>query len=188
MYFVYFFRHIIEYFYVKYNLSATIFKRDFNDLAYFEKLFLALFYRKNLFNKSIANIFSNNNLLKYRQSNHPLIFFFHLYFDRSNYVFSDLKSLLKYNSYFNNSKFFKKTLNIVKKRFFKSYTNSKVNRFFMFMVIQKFLFKRYYNLCGSIYFNTYSQNNIVKLNWLFYLFLSNSRFLLRVYDLSKYDD
>ena len=78
MYLVYFFRHVIEYFYVKYNKTTVIFRRDFNDLTYFEKLFLTYFHRNGAFKNSIANIFSNNNLLNYRKNNFPLVFFFHL--------------------------------------------------------------------------------------------------------------
>ena len=78
MYIIFFFKNIIEYLYIKYNQTTIIFKKDFNDLSYFEKLFLSFFYRKNIFNKSIANIYKNNNLINYRQKNYPLIFFFHL--------------------------------------------------------------------------------------------------------------
>ena len=189
MYIVYFFRGIIEYFYVKYNQTATILKRDFNNLSYFEKLFLTFFYRNNIFNKSIANIFTNNNLLKFRQSNYPLIFFFHLYYDRFDYIFSDLKILVKYYRYFNNSKVFKKTLMSLRSVFFKNKVKSnRISNFLIFLIVQKFLFKRYYNLCSSIYFKAYSTNNLVKLNWLFYIFLTNSKNLLKIYDLSKYDE
>lgn len=56
------------------------------------------------------------------------------------------------------------------------------------MIIQKLFFKRYYNLCSSIYFNSLNKNNLVKLNWIFCLFLTNSKGLLNIYDLSKYSD
>lgn len=186
MYIVFFFKNIIEYFYIKYNQTTTIFKRDFNDLSYFEKLFLSLFYRKNIFNKSIANIYKNNSLLNYRQKNYPLVFFFHLYFDRVSYTISNLNILKKQFSFFFNSPIFLKTLNNVKFVFFKN--NLKLNNFIIFLIIQKLLFKRYYNLCNSIYFYTSDSKNLVKLNWLFYLFLTNSKGLLNIYDLSKYSD
>lgn len=110
MYVIYFFRNIIEYFYIKYNQTSTIFKRDFNDLSYFEKLFLSFFYRKNIFNKSISNIYKNNNLLNYRQKNHPLIFFFHLYHEKMDYSFSNLNFIKKQFFFFSIHLFFLKHL------------------------------------------------------------------------------
>jgi len=186
MYIVFFFKNIIEYFYIKYNQTTTIFKRDFNDLSYFEKLFLSIFYRKNIFNKSIANIYKNNNLLNYRQKNYPLIFFFHLYFDKVNYTLINLNVIKKQFLFFFNSPIFLKTLKNIKFMFFKN--NIVKNNFLIFLIIQKLLFKRYYNLCSSIYFYQLNYKNLVKLNWLFYLFLTNSKGLLNIYDLSKYSD
>lgn len=186
MYIIFFFKNIIEYFYVKYNQTTVIFKRDFNDLSYFEKLFLSFFYRKNIFNKSIANIYKNNNLLNYRQKNHPLVFFFHLYFDRVNYSFYNLNFFKNQFLFFFNSPIFSKTLNSVRLLFFKK--NYKLNNFLIFLIIQKIFFKRYYNLCSSIYFNNPNYQNLVKLNWFFYLVLTNSKGLLNIYDLSKYSD
>jgi hypothetical protein len=159
MYFVFFFKNIIEHFYIKYNKISIIFKRDFNDLSYFEKLFLVLFYRKNIFNKSIANIYTNNNLFNYRKNKYPLLFFFHLYFDRMNYKLVDLNKLLKFFKFFKNSLVFKNVFLKLKKRFFKNY-----NFFIIYLIIQKILYKRYYNLCSSNYFYTYHINNLVKLN------------------------
>lgn len=186
MYVIYFFRNIIEYFYIKYNQTSTIFRRDFYDLSYFEKLFLSFFYRKNIFNKSISNIYKNNNLLNYRQKNYPLVFFFHLYFDRVNYTFSNLSFIKRQFNFFFNSPVFIKTFKNLIFIFFKN-INVK-NNFLIFLVIQKLFFKRYYNLCSSIYFNTLNKNNLVKLNWIFFLFLTNSKGLLNIYDLSKYTD
>lgn len=186
MYFIFFFKNIIEYFYIKYNQTAVIFKRDFNNLSYFEKLFLSFFYRKNIFNKSIANIYKNNSLISYRQKNHPLIFFFHLYFEKTNYIFSNLNFIVKQFNFFFNSPVFLKTLNNVKSIFFKK--NSNINNFIIYLLIQKLFFKRYYNLCSSIYFDKNNFKNLIKLNWLFYLFLTNSKGFLKIYDLSKYSD
>lgn len=188
MYLIYVFRDIIEYFYVKYNQPSIIFKRDFNELSYSEKIFLAFFHRDNLFNNSIANIYKNNDLLNFRKDKFPLIFFFHLYFDKSDYKFTDLKNITKHYKYFVNSKIFKNTLIRLKNLFFKKYTNSSSDFFIIFLIIQNTFFKRYYNLCSSIYFKNTHKNNLVKLNWMFYLFLNSSTKLLKVYDLSKYSD
>lgn len=186
MYIVFFFRNVIEYFYIKYNQTSTIFKRDFNDLSYFEKLFLSFFYRKNIFDKSIANIFKNNSLLSFRQKNYPLIFFFHLYFDKMEYKFTNLKLIKKQFYFFSKSVVFSKTLNNFKKLFFKN--NKNISIILVFLIIQKIFFKRYFNLCSSIYFNKLNSLNLVKLNWIFYLFLENSKGYFKIYDLSKYSD
>jgi len=184
---LFFFRNIIEHFYIKFNKTSVIFKRDFNDLSYFEKIFLAFFHRKNLFKDTIANIYADDSLINFRKNNFPLIFFFHLYFDKSNYTFSNLKLLKKYFKFFKKSKVFSKTLNHFKNLFFNKKSNN-YNLFLMYLIIQKILFKRYYNLCSSIYFDNFNENNLVKLNWVFFIFLNNSKGLLHIYDLSKYDD
>jgi hypothetical protein len=162
MYVIFFFKNVIEYFYIKYNQTSVIFKRDFNDLSYFEKLFLSFFYRKNIFNKSIANIYNNNNLLNYRQKNHPLVFFFHLYLDKMDYKFSNLNLIKKQFYFFSKSIVFSKTLNKFKFLFFKK--NKNISNVVIFLIIQKIFFKRYFNLCSSIYFSKLNSYNLVKLN------------------------
>jgi hypothetical protein len=186
MYVVFFFKNVIEYFYIKYNQTSVIFKRDFNDLSYFEKLFLSFFYRKNIFNKSISNIYKNNNLLNFRQKNHPLVFFFHLYLDKMDYKFSNLSLIKKQFYFFSKSIVFSKTLNKFKFLFFKK--NKNLSNVVIFLIIQKLFFKRYFNLCSSIYFSKINSYNLVKLNWIFYLFLENSKGFYKIYDLSKYSD
>lgn len=188
MYFVFFFRNVIEHFYIKFNKTSIIFKRDFNDLSYFEKIFLTFFHRKNLFKDTIGNIYllDDTSLVNFRKNNFPLIFFFHLYFDRSDYTISNLKFLKKFFFFLKNSKTFSKTLNFLKKSFFNK--NYYINNFIVYLILQKILYKRYYNLCSSLYFNNFSENNLVKLNLLFFIFINNTQGLLHVYDLSKYND
>jgi len=84
MFFIYIFRNLIEFIYVKYNIRSVSFKRDFSELSYPEKLFLTLFQRNNLFKKSIANLYSNDKLFNFRRYKYPLVFFFHLYYDKIN--------------------------------------------------------------------------------------------------------
>jgi hypothetical protein len=185
VYVVFFYRNVIEYFYIKYNQTSTIFKRDFNDLSYFEKLFLTFFYRKNIFSNSIANIFTNNNLINFRKDKYPLIFFFHLYFDKSNYKLLNISFLIKQYLYFYKSVFFKKTFITINRRFFKNFY---VNSLVIYLIIQRFFFKRYYNLCSSLYFENCKCNNLVKFNFLFFIFLNNSDKYFYIFDLSKYSD
>lgn len=181
-------KDVIEYLYLKYNTPVIIRKRDFNDLSYFEKLFLVLFHRPNWFSKSIANLYSNRNLFNYRKDKYPLIFFFHLYYDKGDYNFSNLKNLLKQYKYFSSSKVFNRKIKIVKHMFFKKLSINRKNNFIQFVILQKILYKRYYNLCASVYFKKHTYLNTLKLNWLFYIFLLRSKKKYVVFDLSKYSD
>jgi len=185
VYVVFFYRNIIEYSYIKYNQTSTIFKRDFNELSYFEKLFLVLFYRKNIFSNSIANIYTNSNLIDFRKNKYPLIFFFHFYFDKSDYKIPNITFLIKQYLFFYKSSFFKKALDSIRKRFFK---NLHVHTLIVYLIVQKFFFKRYYNLCSSLYFENYKPNNFVKFNFLFLIYLNNSNKYFYIYDLSKYNN
>lgn len=184
IYLVFFFKNLIEYLYIKYNKTHIIFKRDFNDISYFEKLFLVFFYRKNIFKNSIANIFTNENLFNFRKNKFPLIFFFHLYFDKFNYKVEDL-----------NLKFFVKIFKFFKKSKKFYFFNVKVNSLFRqeknlvsYLIFQKLLFKRYYNLCSSLYFDNKDNYNLIKLNFVFYIFLIRAKKKYVLYDLSKYSD
>jgi hypothetical protein len=191
LYLIYLFRYVIEYFYIRFNHPFVIFKRDFNDLSYFEKLFLSFFHRRNWFKNSIANIFTNHSMFNYRLKNYPLIFFFHLYFDKMEYKLENLKLLIKQHRYFLSSKTFKYTFNFVRRIFFlNSFFNKNTfkDKFIQFLIIERIFYKKYYNLCSSVYFINYSNLNTLKLNWIFYIFMLRSKGKKVIYDLSKYSD
>ena len=191
LYLVILFRNVIEYVYLKFSKNFMMFKRDFNDLGFFEKLFLVLFSKNYTFKNSIGNIYTNNNLFNYRKKKYPLIFFFHLYSMKMNYKFPLLRKLKKFFNFFKNSKKKGNTFGRVKNLFFKKHINSYDTVYLdhlIFLIIQKIFYKRYYNLCSSIYFKNFNENNLVKLNWIFYLFLNNSNKKCIIYDLSKYSD
>lgn len=184
LYLVFKLKNIIEYLYLEFNHPFIIFKREFKDLGYLEKLFLSLFYRNGWFENSVANIFDKKSIFEYRRLNYPLIFFFHMYYGLMDYKFENLNLLLKQYNYFNKNKIFKFKLNFIKNKFFKKTKNN----FIYFLILQKLLYNRYYNLCSSIYFENYSNLNTLKLNWLFHTFLlrSNGKFI--IYNLNKYSD
>lgn len=189
LFIVLFFKNFINFIYLKFNNNILSLKKDFNDLSYFEKLFLVFFSRNDDFKISIGNIYSNNKLFNFRKDNYPLIFFFHLYSQKMNYKFSDLSFLIKFFNYFNNSKIHRNSINRFKFLFLKKYKNNKkFSDYLFFLILQKTFYKRYYNLCSSIYFKSLNKNNLIKLNWLFYLFLINSNKKSVIYDLSKYSD
>lgn len=187
---VLFFKNFINYIYFKFNNNIITFKKDFNDLGYFEKLFLILFSKNGEFKNSIGNIYSNNNLFNHRKSKYPLIFFFHLYSQKMDYKFFNLFFLNKFFNFFKNSKRYYSVLNRIKFIFFKKLYNDNImyKDYLVFLILQKISYKRYYNLCSSIYFKNFNINNLVKLNWMFYLFLINSEKRCVIYDLSKYTD
>ena len=183
-----YFRKLIEHFYIKYNSNSTVYKRDLKDLSYFEKLFLVLFNRKNAFGNSVGNLYSNSNFFDYRRDNYPLVFFFHLYYEKVKFKFSNLKNLSKQFYFFNKSIIFKTITKHLQFYFFKKNKNKKFSDFMVFLIIQKILYKRYYDLCNSIFFEKLNYNNLVKFNWMFYIFLLRSNKKLIIYDLSKYSD
>jgi hypothetical protein len=184
LYLIFKLKNVIEYLYLEFNHPFIIFKREFKDLGYLEKLFLSLFYRNGWFENSIANIFDKKSIFEYRRLNYPLVFFFHMYYGLMDYKFDNLNLLVKQYNYFNSSKIFKFKLNFIKNKFFKKTKN----KFIYFLILQKLLYNRYYNLCSSVYFESYSNFNTLKLNWLFHIFLlrSNGKFI--IYNLNKYSD
>jgi hypothetical protein len=187
IYVVYSFRNLIEQLYIEFNHPFVIFKREFKDLSYFEKLFLVLFHRNGLFEHSFANIFDKKNIVEYRKKNYPLIFFFHMYYGRMSYKFDNLNLLVRQYKYFNFNRLFKFKLNYLKLKFFKQ-KNFKSSNFVYFLILQKLLYKRYYNLCSSTYFKKYSYFNTLKLNWLFHTFILRANGKFYMLDLNDYSD
>lgn len=198
IYLIFYFKNILEKLYIYYNELSSINKRYFSELSYFEKLFLIFFFKKNIFKNSLSNLWDINSIFKKRKDSYPLIFFFHLYKDKSNYKFFNLNSLNKHYLFFKKSFFFSK-FKIIKYGFLNKncYKNKNL---ITFLIIQRFLNKRYYNIYGSLFFKKTNKNNLIKLNWLFYIYLykavnffniKNPRHSIkfyRIYDLSKYSD
>ena len=174
----------IEVNFLKQNNPFLIRKRTFKFISYFEKLFLVLFYRKGWFEESIANLYRKKDIIDYRRENYPLIFFFHLYYDKMDYQLKDLKLLVKqYNFYINNIIFKKKLIKL-----FNFCFKLKNNKFIKFLMIQRLFFTRYYNSHSYILYNDYNNLNTVKLNFFFNLFLLNSKGRFVSCNLHKWND
>ena len=178
------FGNSLEKFYVIYNSSSIIRKREFKYLSYFEKLFLVLFYRDGWFVYTFAHIFRTKEIKEYRRKQYPLIFLFHLYFDKMDYKFEDLRLLVKQYKYFNNSNYFNVKLPKIHKYCFSTTTHG----FSKFLIIQKIFFKKYYNSHSSLFYIKYDNLNTVKLNLAFYIFLMNAKNRFVLLDLSKCSD
>lgn len=184
MYIMSFIHPFIEKFFLARNNPFLMTKRTFKFLSYFEKLFLVLFYRKGWFEKSLAYLYRKKDVEEYRRKNYPLINLFHLFLERSDYKFDNLKIIVGQFYYFNNSKVFEKKLTKVFKICFRG---DQIN-FTKFLIIEKIFFKKYYNTFGSYFFKSYNPNNIIKLNYIFNVFLLKSNFKLVIYDLNNWYD
>lgn len=166
------------------NNPYLIRKRTFKFISYFEKLFLAFFYKKGWFEDSIANLYRKKDIIDYRRKNFPLINIFYLYVDKMDYKICDLKLLVKQFKFYSKSKSFKLSLNRVFRRCFKN----KNRKFLKFLIIQKLFFNKYYNSYSYPYFKTYNNLNTLKLNLTFNLFLMNAKGKLVIFDLDKWHD
>jgi hypothetical protein len=184
LFLVYKFKNVIEYVYLEFNHPLIIFKREFKDLGYFEKIFLIFFYKKGFFENSVANIFDKKNIYEYRKFKYPMIFFFHMYYGLADYKLNNLKLLVRQFNYYKNTDLFDSKLNWVKFKFFKKTLNS----FIFFVILQRLFYNRYYNLCNSIFFDKQSYLNLIKLNWIFYVFLLRSCGKFIIYDVNKYSE
>lgn len=162
--FIYFFRNILEFIFIKINHTNIFYKNNFDYLNYFEKLFLSLFHRENLFYNFYNDSYNNLKIFKYRVKNNPMILFFHFFDKKENYNFYNLNIL---------SKQFK---------FFKNYN------FIDFLIIQKFFSKKYFNLYSSFFYKNYNESNILKLTFFFFYLFSLNNNKLVIYNLNVFND
>ncbi len=163
-FFFYFCRNVLEYFFIKINHTNIFYKNNFDYLNYFEKLFLSLFYRDNLFYNFYNDLNNRSKIFKYRMKSNPVILFFHFFNKKENYKFSKLNILVKQYNFFKNFSF----LN--------------------FLLIQKYFFKKYFNLYSSFFYKNYSINNNIKLVFFFnYIFNKTNKNLI-IYNLDVFSD
>jgi len=138
---------MLEFFFIKINHTNIFYKNNFNYLNYFEKLFLSLFHKDNLFYNFYNDSYNILKIFKYRAKNYPMILFFHFYNKKENYSLYSLNSLFK------------------QFKFFKNYN------FIDFLIFQKFFFKKYFNLYSSFFYRTYNNFNNLKLVFYFFIYL-----------------
>jgi hypothetical protein len=161
---VYYLRNVLEYFFIKINHTNIFYKNNFDYLNYFEKLFLSLFYRDGLFYNFYNDLNNKLKIFNHRVKFNPVILFFHFFNKKEEYQFSKLNILYKQYSFFKNLNF----LN--------------------FLIIQKYFFKKYFNLYSSFFYKSYSIYNNIKLFFFFnYIFNKNKKYLV-VYNLNVFND
>ena len=161
---VYYCRNLLEYFFIKINHTNIFYKNNFDYLNNFEKLFLSLFYRDNLFYNFYNDLNNKSKIFKYRVKNNPIILFFHFYNKKENYHFSKLNMLVKQFNFFKNF------------------------NFLYFLLIQKYFFKKYFNMYSSFFYKNYNLYNNIKLIFFFnYIFNKNNKSLV-VYNLDVFND
>jgi len=163
-FFVYYFRNVLEYVFIKINHTNIFYKNNFNYLNYFEKLFLSLFHRENLFYNFYNDKVNNYKIFKYRVKNNPVILFFHFFNKKESYNFNNLFLICKQFKYHNNYNF--------------------IN----FLIFQKFFFKKYFNMYSSFFYKFYNDNNIIKLSFLFFYLYSLNNKKLIIYNLNVFND
>jgi len=139
--------------YLNFNKFNLIFKKPFSKITYFEKFILVFFYKNNWFFKSISN-FSDyrTSINDLKKKNFPLLNFFSFYNYLTDNKINDLFVLKRMFVFFK------------KNKFFNSYT------FVDFILLQNFLYKKYFNLLSGSYFNNLENINLLKLNFLFIYF------------------
>jgi len=157
----------LEYFFIKINHTNIFYKNNFDYLNYFEKLFLSLFYRDNLFYNFYNDLNNRSKIFKHRKRFNPVILFFHFFYKKENYQFYKLNTLNKQYSFFKNSK----NLN-----------------FLNFLIIQKIFFKKYFNLYSSFFFKNYNNCNNIKLMFFFNYIFNRTNKCLIVYNLNVFND
>jgi hypothetical protein len=97
-------------------------------------------------------------------NSNPIILFFHFYNKKEVYQFSKLNILFKQYVFFKNS------------------------NFLHFLLIQKYFFKKYFNLYSSFFYKHYDINNNIKLIFFFnYIFNKNNKSLV-IYNLDVFND
>jgi len=165
--FIYYFRNILEFFFIKINHTNIFYKNNFNYLNYFEKLFLSLFHKENLFYNFYNDSYNNLKIFNYRFKNYPMILFFHFFNKKETYSYYSLNALYK------QFKYIKKIKN---------------NSFIDFLIIQKFFFKKYFNLYSSFFYKSYSEFNNLKLIFFFFNLYSLSKNKFIVYNLNVFND
>lgn len=178
------FRSTIEKIFFAKNNPFLMTKRTFKFLSYFERIFLVLFYRKGWFERSLAYLYRKKDIEEYRRKHYPLINLFHLYLDKSEYKFEDLKLLSKQYEYFFRSISFSYKL----RRIFRACFSIDVNNFIKFLILQEIFFKKYFNTYGSFFFKKYNTLNTLTLNYILHVFLLKANSKLIVYDLDNWHD
>lgn len=159
-------------------------KRTFKFLSYFEKLFLVLFYKKGWFEKSISNLYRKKDIIDYRRKNYPIIYSFHLNYNKVNYELNNLRLLIKQYKYYSNSKFYNKKLHKIFNFCFKN----KDKLFIKYLLLQNLYIKNYYNLISYSYFIDKNNLNLIKFNRLFNIFLIRSSNKLITFNLDRWYD
>lgn len=162
--FIYYFRNVLEFFFIKINHTNIFYKNNFDYLNYFEKLFLSFFHKENLFYNFYNDSYNKFKIFNYRVKNNPMILFFHFFNKRENYYFYDLNILFKQFKYIKNYNFID------------------------FLIFQKFFFKKYFNLYSSFFYKNYNDFNSLKLIFFFFYLYSINNKKLIIYNLNVFSD
>lgn len=150
---------------------------------------LSFFFEKSFFFLFSEHRFPRINFFKYLRKNKPFVFYFHIFKNRvnlKNFMFVNLNFIIKQFNFFFTSIFFKNKAgkNIFDLNFF----NIKINFFFYFFILKKLFFKKFHRFLSFIFFYNFDHLNLIKLDFIFFIFLNNSKGLLQLLDMGKFYD
>lgn len=175
----------IENFFLIKNNPFLIRRRTFKYISYFEKLILVFFYKRGWFENSLANLYRKKDIVDYRRKFYPVIYSFHLNYDKVFYHLDDLKFFVKQYKYYHTEKlFFYKKMSLVLKNCF----SIKNKNFIKFLVLQYLYINKYFNLNSYFFFDEKTNNNLVKFNRAFSIFLLRSSKKLVFFNLDRWND
>lgn len=150
---------------------------------------LSFFFEKSFFFLFSEHRFPRINFFKHLSKDKPLVLYFHIFKNRvdlKNFMFITLNFIIKQFNFFFTSKFFK---NKAEKNIFNlNFFNIKINFFFFFFILKKLFFKRFHRFLSFIFFYEFDYSNLIKLDFVFFIFLNNSKGLLQFLDMGKFYD
>lgn len=191
---VYFFWYVLDI--IFYNFLRFFKKICKNNLLMFDYLRrmylvqrLSFFFEKSFFFLFSEHRFPRINFFKYLRKNKPFVLYFHIFKNRvnlKNFMFINLNFIIKQFNFFFTSFIFK---NKAEKNIFNlNFFSTKVNFFFYFFILKKLFFKRFHRFLSFIFFYNFDYFNLIKLDFIFFIFLSNSKGLLQLLDMGKFYD
>jgi hypothetical protein len=174
-------RNKVNFFFVKYNRLFNFSKKGNLNSSFLEKIFF-IFFKDVLFVKNKNEL---KNLIDFRNNYYPVISYYHLLSIKNEFNFNIFNNLIKQFIFFKNNKLYNFNNEFISVLFFK---NKNYSIFFKYLIIQKLLYKKYFNLLNTLFYYNSNVTNLLKFNFLFNIFLLESKQKQLYFDLSKYED
>lgn len=150
---------------------------------------LSLFFEKPFFFVFTNDRYPRMLFFEFLLKNKPKVLGFHFFkncINLKNFFSINLFFVIKQFKFFLNSFFFKIRINEKLLNF--NFFNLKINLFFYFFIFKKLFFKKFYRFLSFIFFSKFNQLNLIKFNFLFFIFLYNSNKFFKILNLNKFYD